>query len=88
MKTLIAVQRPFAEKIALIAIFSIGGFATIVSIIRLYSIRVFTSSDNPTEACIPVRTHLETLSFFQSVRNLFTEPSKQSTDQSRSIDGP
>lgn len=58
MKTLLSVQRPLGEKIALIAIFGTGIFATIVSMIRLYSIRVFTSSDNPTEACIPVRAQL------------------------------
>ncbi|KAF2488845.1 hypothetical protein BU16DRAFT_519776 [Lophium mytilinum] len=47
LKTLWTIQRPKREKIALFIIFGMGIFSTIASIIRLYSIRIFTESKDP-----------------------------------------
>jgi hypothetical protein len=42
IKVLLSIQRPGREKSALIAIFALGAFSCIASIVRLYSVRVFT----------------------------------------------
>jgi putative effector of murein hydrolase len=39
---LLSIQRPMREKSALLAIFALGAFSCIASIVRLYSVRVFT----------------------------------------------
>lgn len=56
IKTLMFVHRPLREKLALIVIFGAGIVATIMSIIRLNSIRIFTLSTDPFHDGIPVRT--------------------------------
>jgi len=53
-KTLRSIQRPNREKVALFLIFGAGAFACVASIIRLYSIRIFTESDDPFRDGIPV----------------------------------
>ncbi|KEY73883.1 hypothetical protein S7711_06093 [Stachybotrys chartarum IBT 7711] len=47
VKTLISINRPTREKIALLCIFLIGTFATITSIIRLHTIHDYTLADDP-----------------------------------------
>jgi hypothetical protein len=54
--TLLRVQRPGREKFALIGIFSLGVFSTIASIVRLYSIRVYTESKDPFFDSVPINT--------------------------------
>lgn len=56
MRTLVSVKRPTHEKIALIGIFGAGLFSTIVSMIRLNSIHIFTLSSDPFHDAMPVRT--------------------------------
>ncbi|KAK0643079.1 hypothetical protein B0T16DRAFT_176632 [Cercophora newfieldiana] len=53
-KTLRAIQRPRRDKIALFLIFGAGAFACVASIVRLYSIRIYTQSDDPFRDGIPV----------------------------------
>ncbi|KAF2732097.1 hypothetical protein EJ04DRAFT_408856, partial [Polyplosphaeria fusca] len=52
--TLMAIQRPKREKIALVGVFSLGVFSTIASIVRLHSIRIFTESKDPFFDSVPV----------------------------------
>ncbi|KAH8732479.1 hypothetical protein GQ44DRAFT_745675 [Phaeosphaeriaceae sp. PMI808] len=47
IKVLLSIQRPVREKTALIAIFALGAFSCIASIIRIYSVYLFTSSKDP-----------------------------------------
>jgi hypothetical protein len=47
VKTLIGINRPTREKIALLCIFLIGTFATITSIIRLHTVHDYTLADDP-----------------------------------------
>jgi hypothetical protein len=42
IKVLLTIRRPGREKIALIGIFTLGIFSCIASIVRLYSVRVYT----------------------------------------------
>lgn len=73
MRTLASIRRPAREKIALFAIFWIGAFATIVSIVRLsYSIRAFTSSTDPFRISFSVRAH----SIPVSIPYSFSNPQK------------
>ncbi|KAK4449144.1 hypothetical protein QBC34DRAFT_438567 [Podospora aff. communis PSN243] len=53
-RTLRAIQRPSREKIALFLIFGAGAFACVASIVRLYSIRIYTESPDPIRDGIPV----------------------------------
>jgi hypothetical protein len=54
--TLLKIQRPGREKLALIGIFGLGVFSTIASIVRLYSIRVYTESKDPFFDSVPINT--------------------------------
>ncbi|KAK4182848.1 hypothetical protein QBC35DRAFT_467775 [Podospora australis] len=47
IKTLLGINRPQKEKIALVSIFGIGTFATITSIIRLHTIYTYTLAVDP-----------------------------------------
>jgi hypothetical protein len=42
IKVILSIQRPGREKSALLAIFALGAFSCVASIVRLYSVRVFT----------------------------------------------
>ncbi|KAK0613440.1 hypothetical protein B0T14DRAFT_279281 [Immersiella caudata] len=53
-KTLRSIHRPPREKLALFLIFGAGTFACIASIVRLYSIRIYTESTDPFRDGIPV----------------------------------
>ncbi|KAK5657831.1 hypothetical protein OQA88_2904 [Cercophora sp. LCS_1] len=52
--TLRNIQRPKREKIALFLIFGAGTFAATASIVRLYTIRIYTESTDPFRDGIPV----------------------------------
>jgi hypothetical protein len=52
--TLLKVQRPRREKLALVVIFSLGAFSCIASIVRLYSIRIYTESKDPFFDSVPI----------------------------------
>ncbi|KAF2714561.1 integral membrane protein [Pleomassaria siparia CBS 279.74] len=54
IKTLMSIQRPKGEKIALIVIFSLGVFSCIASIVRLHSIRIYTESKDPFYDSVPI----------------------------------
>lgn len=54
IKTLMSVRRPIREKVALIVIFGLGVFSATASIVRLYSIRIFTLSKDPFFDVTPV----------------------------------
>ncbi|KAF2634626.1 hypothetical protein P280DRAFT_474506 [Massarina eburnea CBS 473.64] len=47
LPTLLKIQRPNHEKLALIVIFSLGAISCIASIVRLHSIRIYTESADP-----------------------------------------
>jgi hypothetical protein len=55
VKTLVGINRPKKEKLALIFIFGVGLFATIVSIVRLHTIYVFTLAVDPVRDGVAVR---------------------------------
>ncbi|KAF2845522.1 hypothetical protein T440DRAFT_407807 [Plenodomus tracheiphilus IPT5] len=52
--TLLKVQRPTREKLALVGIFSLGVFSCIASIVRLHSIRIYTESKDPFLDSVPI----------------------------------
>ncbi|KAL1796564.1 hypothetical protein ACET3X_005104 [Alternaria dauci] len=52
--TLLKVQRPRREKFALVIIFSLGAFSCIASIVRLYSVGVYTESKDPFFDSVPI----------------------------------
>lgn len=52
--TILKVQRPRREKLALIGVFSLGIFSCIASIARLHSIRIYTESDDPFYDGVPL----------------------------------
>jgi hypothetical protein len=52
--TLLKVQRPKREKLALVAIFSLGVFSCVASIVRLHSIRIYTESSDPFHNSVPI----------------------------------
>ncbi|KAH7355513.1 hypothetical protein BKA66DRAFT_430231 [Pyrenochaeta sp. MPI-SDFR-AT-0127] len=54
ISTLLKVQRPGGEKLALIVIFSLGIFSCIASIVRLHSIRIYTESKDPFYDAVPI----------------------------------
>lgn len=54
VSTLLKVQRPRREKLALIVIFSLGIFSCIASIVRLHSIRIYTQSKDPFFDAVPI----------------------------------
>ncbi|CAN9298846.1 unnamed protein product [Alternaria alternata] len=54
INTLLKVQRPRREKFALVIIFSLGAFSCIASIVRLYSIGVYTESEDPFFDSVPI----------------------------------
>ncbi|KAK4455337.1 hypothetical protein QBC34DRAFT_67050 [Podospora aff. communis PSN243] len=54
IKTLLGIQRPLNEKIALVGIFCIGTFATIVAIVRLHTIYTYTLAVDPFQQSILV----------------------------------
>ncbi|KAK0671586.1 hypothetical protein QBC41DRAFT_55166 [Cercophora samala] len=47
IKTLIAINRPRKEVYALIGVFCVGAFATVIAIIRLHTIVVYTTAVDP-----------------------------------------
>ncbi|KAH6686655.1 integral membrane protein [Plectosphaerella plurivora] len=47
VKTLIGINRPLREKVALLCIFLVGTFAAITSVIRLHTIYDYTLADDP-----------------------------------------
>lgn len=47
VNTLIGINRPMKEKVALVVIFGIGLFATIMSIVRLHTIYIYTLAEDP-----------------------------------------
>ncbi|KAK3376143.1 integral membrane protein [Lasiosphaeria ovina] len=54
IKTLMAINRPRHEKIALVSIFGIGTFATVVAIVRLHTIYTYTLATDPFQQSILV----------------------------------
>ncbi|RYN57376.1 hypothetical protein AA0114_g2398 [Alternaria tenuissima] len=54
INTLLKVQRPRREKFALVVIFSLGAFSCIASIVRLYSVDVYTESEDPFFDSVPI----------------------------------
>ncbi|KAF2821492.1 hypothetical protein CC86DRAFT_302754 [Ophiobolus disseminans] len=52
--TLLKVQRPKREKVALVGIFSLGVFSCIASIVRLHAIRIYTESKDPFFDSVPI----------------------------------
>lgn len=54
IKTLMSIQRPRREKLALVFIFSLGIFSCIASIVRLHSIRIYTESKDPFYDSVPI----------------------------------
>lgn len=54
IKTLLGIQRPRQEKIALVCVFGIGIFATIVAIVRLHTIYTYTLATDPFQQSILV----------------------------------
>jgi hypothetical protein len=56
IRTLLGIQRATREKVILIGIFLVGIFACICSIVRLYSIRVYTQSTDPFYDAVPINT--------------------------------
>ncbi|KAH7117832.1 hypothetical protein B0J11DRAFT_592292 [Dendryphion nanum] len=52
--TLLSIQRPSREKLALIGVFSLGIFSCIASIVRLHSIRIYTESKDPFYDSVPI----------------------------------
>ncbi|CAI6337296.1 unnamed protein product [Periconia digitata] len=54
VRTLLKIQRPQHEKLALIVVFSLGVFSCIASIVRLHSIHIYTESDDPFYDSVPV----------------------------------
>ncbi|KAK3994340.1 hypothetical protein QBC44DRAFT_286084 [Cladorrhinum sp. PSN332] len=47
IKTLIGINRPRNEKYALVGVFCIGAFATVIAIIRLHTIVLYTTAADP-----------------------------------------
>ncbi|KAL5117518.1 hypothetical protein ACEQ8H_004548 [Pleosporales sp. CAS-2024a] len=56
IKLLLSIQRPGREKSALVAIFALGALSCIASIVRLYSVHVFTVSHDPFYDSVPINT--------------------------------
>ena len=54
IKTLLSIHRPKREKVVLLGVFLMGVFSCIASIIRLYTIRIFTTSQDPFFDAVPV----------------------------------
>ena len=54
IKTLININRPRNEKIALVCVFGVGTFATIVAIVRLHTIYTYTLAADPFQQSILV----------------------------------
>lgn len=54
VKTLIGINRPTREKVALLCIFLVGTFASITSVIRLHTIYDYTLADDPFQHSILV----------------------------------
>jgi hypothetical protein len=52
--TLKSIKRPTRDKIALLAVFGIGAFSCISSMIRLYTIKVFATSEDPFYDGVPI----------------------------------
>ncbi|KXX78406.1 hypothetical protein MMYC01_205889 [Madurella mycetomatis] len=47
IRTLIGINRPLKEKIALVCVFGVGTFATIVAMVRLHTIYTYTLAEDP-----------------------------------------
>ncbi|GAB1316548.1 hypothetical protein MFIFM68171_06758 [Madurella fahalii] len=54
IKTLIGINRPLKEKIALVCVFGVGTFATIVAMVRLHTIYTYTLAVDPFQNSILV----------------------------------
>ncbi|KAK6541429.1 hypothetical protein TWF694_007240 [Orbilia ellipsospora] len=52
--TLLKIKRPGTQKVVLLGIFLIGGLAAAVSCVRLYAIRIFTTSNDPIYDATPI----------------------------------
>ncbi|OAL43626.1 hypothetical protein IQ07DRAFT_488371, partial [Pyrenochaeta sp. DS3sAY3a] len=57
IKTLLTIQRPRREKMALIMIFCLGIFSCLASIIRLNSIHVWTKANDPYYYATPINLY-------------------------------
>lgn len=57
IKTLLTIQRPRREKMALIMVFCLGIFSCLASIIRLNSIHVWTKARDPYYYAIPINLY-------------------------------
>jgi hypothetical protein len=49
-----SIHRPKRDKVALVAVFSLGIFSCIASIVRLHSIRIYTESADPFYDSVPI----------------------------------
>jgi hypothetical protein len=56
LSTVWHIQRPRPEKIGILAVFLAGGLSTISSIVRLYSVRIYTQSHAPMHDAAPINT--------------------------------
>ena len=56
VKVLYSIQRPRREKYALIGVFALGVLSCIASVVRLYSIRIYTTSQDPFYDNVPINT--------------------------------
>ncbi|KAF2033593.1 hypothetical protein EK21DRAFT_58065 [Setomelanomma holmii] len=56
IKLLLSIQRPGREKIALLGVFALGTFSCIASIVRLYSVRIYTESKDPFFDSVAINT--------------------------------
>ena len=54
VKTLSLLQLPKREKTVLLAVFLMGVFSTVASIVRLYSVKLFTLSTDPFFDAVPI----------------------------------
>ncbi|PSN73842.1 hypothetical protein BS50DRAFT_1473 [Corynespora cassiicola Philippines] len=52
--TLLRIQRPKHEKVVLVFVFGLGALSCIASIVRLYSIRIYTESADPFYDSVPI----------------------------------
>lgn len=56
VSTLWNIQRPRSQRLGILAVFLIGGLSTLASCIRLYSIRIYTTSSEPIRDAPPINT--------------------------------
>ncbi|CAO2650054.1 Nn.00g013460.m01.CDS01 [Neocucurbitaria sp. VM-36] len=56
VKVLSSIQRPAREKYAVMGVFALGVLSCIASIVRLYSVRIYTTSQDPFYDSVPINT--------------------------------